>query len=260
VWYEKLNIQVDIDQLRADVEQHVFPLGQQIIQGEDYETKDYHGFGGWSLQSRSGDWRDGWEFFNGSENAELKQVFFPDAGPNYKTQKYFDIAHSLEHKNPTQACVGEIKKVLEQLDSMGLYPRRARVSCLQAHSKSLVHKDGYGNEYMARIHIPVITNKKCIHICEGENLHMPADGSVYIMWVNTWHQIRNDSDQDRYHIIMDAYDVGHVTEGFRYTGDIQELEQFARTRRQHIEQTVITPEEFDLFERTRQKYITKKVA
>jgi len=204
MWYEKLDFKVDIEKLVSDVKKYVFPLGNQIIQGEEYETAQYHGFGGWSLLSRTGDWRDGWEFFHGNESPELKKVFFPEGGNTNKTLKYFNIAHSLEHKNPTQACQGEIRHVLEQLEQLGFYPRRARVSCLQAHSKSLVHKDGYRDEYMARIHIPLITNEKCIHICEGEDLHMPADGSVYIMWVNTWQQIRNDSDENRYHIIMDA--------------------------------------------------------
>ena len=259
MWYEKLDFKVDIEKLRQEVIDYVFPLGQKIIQGEEYETAQYHGFGGWSLQSRTGDWQDGWEFFHGNENAELKQVFFADGGNTFKTLQYFGIAHSLEHKNPTQACVGEIKKVLDQLEAMGLYPRRARVSCLQAHSKSLVHKDGYGDEYMARIHIPLITNEKCIHICEGENLYMPADGSVYMMWVNTWHQIRNDSDEDRYHIIMDAYDVGRTTKYFKYMGDINELETYAAEFRKNIDAAVITPEEHELFEKTRGKFVTKQI-
>jgi hypothetical protein len=50
-----------------DVQEHVFTLGQQIIQGEEYETPAYRGFGGWSITSRTGDWRDGWDFFQNDE-------------------------------------------------------------------------------------------------------------------------------------------------------------------------------------------------
>jgi hypothetical protein len=107
--------------------------------------------------------------------------------------------------------VGEIKKVLDNLRELGLTPCRARVACLKAHSKSLVHRDANSSEYMTRIHIPLWTNKKSVHICQGKNLHMPADGGVWILWTNIWHQIRNDSDEDRYHIIMDAYDTKKIT-------------------------------------------------
>ena len=60
MWYEKLDYKVDIDKLRKAVEDNVFTLGSQVIQGEDYETEQYHGFGGWSLLTRTGDWHDGW--------------------------------------------------------------------------------------------------------------------------------------------------------------------------------------------------------
>ena len=52
---------------------------------------------------------------------------------------------------------------------------------------------------------------------------MPADGSVYMLWVNCMHQIRNDSDEDRYHIICDAYDTQGITENFRYKQNINRL-------------------------------------
>ena len=243
MWYEKLDFKVDIEKLRQDVVDHVFTLGDKIIQGEEFETAQYHGFGGWSLQSRTGHWQDGWEFFHGNEDPELLAVFYPDTGPNYKTLKYFNIAHSLEHKIYTEAASGEIRNVLEKLKRMGLYPRRARVSCLKAGSKSLVHRDANDDQYMARIHIPLITNEKCIHICEGENLHMPADGSVYMMWVNLWHQIRNDSNEDRYHILIDAYDTLRITKHFHYHGHINELENFAEYQRKQIDAAVITDED-----------------
>ena len=57
MFYEELDfIKFDYDQLVTDVKKYVFPLGQQIIQGEEYETPAYHGFGGWSITSRTGDW------------------------------------------------------------------------------------------------------------------------------------------------------------------------------------------------------------
>jgi hypothetical protein len=258
MFYEELDfIKFNHDKLVADVKQHVFPLGAQIIQGEEYETVAYHGFGGWSITSRTGDWRDGWDFFQNDEG-EAMEVYFPKNDNNYKSLKFFNIAHSMEHKNPTQACVGEIASVVKQMENLGLYPRRVRVTCLKAGAKSLVHKDADDNEYMARIHIPIITNKKCVFISEGQHLHMEA-GKAYAVWVNNWHQIRNDSEDDRYHIICDFYDTKGITKGFSYEGNIQELEEHAQLMRQKIDEAVIEPELLAKFEEVRQTFVTKKV-
>ena len=256
MFYEKLDmIKFDHAQLVEDVKQYVFPLGEQVIQGEEYETPAYHGFGGYSITSRTGDWRDGWDYFQNDEGKEL-EIFFPKNANNYKTLKFFNIAMSTEHKNPTQACQGEIAKLVEQIKSLGLTPRRVRVTCLKAGAKSLVHKDSGEQEYMARIHIPLITNPKCVFKCEGQSLHMEA-GSAYMVWVNTWHQIRNDSDEDRYHIIMDAYDTKHITQNFKYQADIQQLFDHHIAVRKEIDAAVITPEEYELFESVRQKFVTR---
>ena len=107
-----------------------------------------------------------------------------------------------------------------------------------------------------RIHIPLITNPKCIWIQDGTNLHMEA-GSSWIVWVQKWHQIRNDSDQDRYHLIMDAYDTKKVTQNFHYNADINELIEFHKEVRKKIDEAVITPEEYEKFEAVRQTFVTK---
>jgi hypothetical protein len=255
MWCEKLNVQFDIDKLRKEVEENVFTLGDQVIQGKEYETKNYHGFGGWSILSKNADWREGWEVIQNEHGLNLEN-FLPTKELITKSYKHFDISHSLEHDKPTQACVGEIKKVIDELRNLGLEPRRARITCLQPHCKSLVHKDSESTDYMARIHIPLWTNKKCVHICQGRNLHMPADGSAYIMWVNLWHQIRNDSDEPRYHIIMDAYDTKKITQYFKYEGEFEQLENFSRAFRQEINEMELTQEDIDFFEAIKDKYVT----
>ena len=256
MFYEEFDfIKFDHAKLVEDVKKHVFPLGQQIIQGEEYETPAYHGFGGWSVTSRTGDWRDGWDFFQNDEG-EAMEVYFPKNDNNYKSLKFFNIAHSMEHKNPTQACVGELASIVTQLEALGLYPRRVRITCLKARAKSLVHKDAGDSEYMARLHIPIITNPKCVFIMHGKNLHMEA-GKAYAVWVNDWHQIRNDSDEDRFHLLCDFYDTKGITKQFSYKGNIQELEDHANFVRQKIDEAVIEPELLAKFEEVRQSFITK---
>jgi hypothetical protein len=256
MWYEKLKTKFDIEKLRQEVKESVFILGDQVIQGEEYETPQYHGFGGWSLLSRSADWRDGWEAIQ-TEGGDSLEKMLPTQELIVKSHKHFNIAHSLEHDKPTQAYVGEIKKVLDQLKDLGLTPRRARITCLKAGCKSLVHKDADTSEYMARIHIPLWTNEKCVHICEGEHLHMPADGSAYILWVNQWHQIRNDSDEDRFHIIMDAYDTKRITRYFKYNGEFSQLENFVRGSREQIDAMEVTQDDAEFFDALKARYVTK---
>lgn len=257
MWYEKLDYKVDIVRLRKEIEDNVFTLGQKRMQGEKYENEEYKGFGGYSLQTLTGNWWDGWEVFHTGDDETTKAIF-PDGGVNFKALKYLGVAHSFEHNKPTQACVGYIKEVLDDLENLGFFPRRARVSCLKSHCKSTVHKDSNGEQYMARIHIPIITNKKCVHIAEGTNLHMPADGSVYIMWVNNWHQIRNDSDEDRYHIIMDAWDTKGLTNGFKYNGDTNWLQKESEIFRKNIDDAIITDEDLLLFKRLEEKHMQNR--
>ena len=254
MFYEKLGFDININQLRKDIEKYVFTAGDQFIQGEDYESKDYNGFGGWSLLSRTGDWRDGWEVFH-SDDPDINKLVF-QSEYKHKAMKFLGVSNAMEHKNPTQVCQGEIKRVLDQLAYMGFYPRRARVTCLKAGSKSLVHQDASPEKYMARIHIPIITNPECVHICEGEHLHMPADGGVYILWTNKWHQIRNDSKKDRYHIIMDAWDTKGLTQNFKYNGDMAQLEKIAEEYRKNLDAETISPEELVYFEKLKKEYIS----
>ena len=255
MWYEKLNLEIDIEKLKREVADSVFTLGEKVVQGKEYETPRYNGFGGWSILSRTADWQDGWEAIQ-LENGDKLENFLPTKELIVKSYKHFNIAHSLEYDKPTQCYVGEIKKVIDKIKDLGLEPKRVRIACLKAGSKSLVHKDADTTEYMARLHIPLWTNKKCVHICQGENLHMPADGSAYMMWVNLWHQIRNDSTEDRYHLIMDAYDTKKITQHFKYEGDFELLKDFSRQFRKEIEEMELTEEDAEFFEAVKEKYIS----
>lgn len=257
MFFEKLDYTVDIEKLKKEVRENVFTLGDQVIQGEEYETPKYNGFGGWSLMSKEATWTDGWEAIQ-LEHGQTLESFLPTQELIYKAYKFFNISHGLEHDKPTEAYVGEIKKVLDDLRDMGFNPTRARVTCLKAGSKSLVHRDADSSEYMCRIHIPLWTNKKCVHICEGKHLHMPADGGVYMLWTNNWHQIRNDSTEDRYHIIMDAYDTKGVTKYMKYEGDFEQFQNYIRGEREKIDAVELTEEDTDFFKAIQGRYITKK--
>jgi hypothetical protein len=140
MFYEELDfLEFDHAALVKDLKERILPLGGQVVQGEDYETPSYHGFGGWSVTSQSGDWRDGWDVFHDNENDGRLDIFSQRNGPNYPALKFFGINHSLECDKPTQAYVGEFARLVDRLVSLGMYPRRVRVTCLKARAKSMVH-------------------------------------------------------------------------------------------------------------------------
>lgn len=253
-FYKKLDLQFNIPKLVEDMEKYVLPLGEPYFQGLEYGYRE--AFGGWSLQSHTGHWRDGWEIGHVVSD-EAKDIFYPNGRTNYKAFKYMNVANPVEHRIPTEACQGELKNVIDQIAAYGLNPRRARVTLLNPGTESSWHRDGIESDYLVRLHIPLITHESCIHTCEDSKIHMPADGSAYIMWVNRFHKAENYSDIKRYHILMDVYDTQGVVEGFKYTGDFDAIEREAAEYRRNINNTVLTADDLKLFDEIRNKYIQR---
>jgi hypothetical protein len=248
-WIEKLPYEVDIESLRNTVEE-VKKVGPMVFQGSEF---GYNNFGGWNLQSKSGDYRDGFQV--GIEKC-WRKVWKPGTF-NYHLAKFLDYSHGFEHKNKTNACIGPFGDVVDFLEEKGFYPRRMRLTMLKPHSKSIIHRDAPAEKYLARIHIPLITNPKCIHWTEHGEAHMPADGSVYMLWVNCMHQIRNDSDEERYHIICDAYDTQGITENFKYKGNINRLLEESDSYRKKLDSIKLDPLRKIAYTIGREFYVTK---
>lgn len=172
---------------------------EPIIQGEEYGSS----FGGWSLLSHTGQWSDGMvsgrEAFNGDKT-------------DFDKAYSLGIQHEYNYDQKTQLCYGYVESVLDDLNNLKLNPRRARYTILKAGGQSTIHRDVQKDgDYSARLHIPIITNEKCTHSVfeDGkkiDEIHMPADGSVYLMWTNNLHQIKNESDEDRVHLMMSVWD------------------------------------------------------
>ena len=215
-YIEKLPFQFDIDQLQKHLLDNVITLGDPIIQGGAYGGS----FGGWSVLADNGHWWGAWT----QGHKAMK-----NGGFDYKIAKELGVVHDYSHDNPTEACTGIFKEVVDTLESAGLTPRRVRVTVLQPGGQSSIHRDALNTSYAARIHIPLITYPECIHTVFNEDgtevpIHMPADGSAYMLWVNNRHQIVNPTDKPRYHIIMNAWDTKQVTEKFNFP-HIEELKK-----------------------------------
>ena len=188
--FERLTFSYNIQKLQDFLSNTVIPIGDPICPIE-------LGFGGWSITSRDGTWQDGWR----------------------KSNETVDAPHI--YNVPTELYIDYMKDVIEDINSKGLQPVKVRINNLPPHSKSSVHRDYPANDFRARLHIPLLTNEKCCHILynnsgvEQVRTHMAADGSVYMFWANVKHQYINESDENRYHIIMDVTDTLGITENFK---------------------------------------------
>ena len=227
---ETLPFKVDIDLIKKDLQEIV--KNPITLQGEEY---GYSNFGGWSVLSREGTCEDGWEV--GIEACDNEWY-------GYHLAKHLKVSHPFEHKNKTKACIGEIEKIIETLDAHGFYPRRARITMIKANTSSIVHIDDSWDDltdnYACRVHVPILTNKKCTHWTEKGEFHMKADGSVYMLPVNIKHQIRNNSDQDRYHLIMDVFDTQGISKDLKFKDDVRIMEDSAKYFRYRVDNAKLT--------------------
>lgn len=172
-------------------------------------TRQSPAFGGWSVLSMTGSYKDGWQ-----QGHLLLKVDTEDEKKQQikKTipQKFYTFT------NKTEICIGYMDEVIELVKSKGLRPARARIICLTAGMACSWHRDAPDEIYAVRLHIPIITNHGCFFETVDDREHMPADGSGYFIAVNREHRVVNDGGSDRFHLVMDVYDLDGVTKYHQY--------------------------------------------
>jgi hypothetical protein len=52
-----------------------------------------------------------------------------------------------------------------------------------------------------RLHIPIITNPGCRFVIEDRSFHIPADGSVWVVNAEKYHNFFNGGEEDRIHLV-----------------------------------------------------------
>ncbi len=177
----------DLDLLRKHCLDHVFSL-PSIQQGP--------GFGGWSVLSSNGSYTDGWQ--KGHMAYEMDS-------PQKTTQHLADLGLlGKRYDQPTEICFDYLAEVINVIRSSGVDPRRARIIRLSANSACLMHRDYRPDVPYFRMHVPIITNELCYYECELGISHIPADGNAHVIRVNQLHRVINESNQDRYHLVMDV--------------------------------------------------------
>jgi len=68
------------------------------------------------------------------------------------------------------------------------------------------HADKQPEDWLFRVHIPLVTNDKAWFFVEGERFHL-SQGTVYLVNTERVHEIRNEGDTPRIHYMFDVKSV-----------------------------------------------------
>lgn len=119
--------------------------------------------------------------------------------------RYVPEADELNYGIRTELVKGEFEKIFNLFSSK---ITRARLTFLMAGHEIKPHLD-YDPTYITRFHMPVITHPDVIMYMERNgketSMHMPADGKIYFFNAGIKHWVKNNSQIDRLHLIIDVH-------------------------------------------------------
>ena len=172
------DVHIDIDRLRAHFHSVVEPTA--AVPYKDNRV-DYIG---WAVTSRDGSTTDG-----------VRRID-PKLGSGKRGME------------KTAICSGYLSDVMDRLEATQLKPYRARMMKLESEGIEMpLHTDATTETW--RLHIPLITNENSFFEWERENgeiasVHLPADGSAWLVRVDVKHRAVNRSSQasERVHLLM----------------------------------------------------------
>lgn len=189
--YERLNFTYDVEKLKKHLNEFVLNL--------PITSQSPH-FGGWSVTSSNGDYRDGW----GTGHLIFNNQQFSSKAEVLEALKEHSVLSPQAYRIPTEICHGYLAEVVEDIAKRGFQPRRVRIIRLPSQGASTWHRD-YPDEILGvRLHVPIETNSDCFFECDEGKAHLPADGSAYLLRVNRMHRVFNQGNTSRYHLVMDV--------------------------------------------------------
>lgn len=149
---------------------------------------------GWAVTSRDGSLEDG-----------VKRIS-TKARPGQKVSNKRGMTR-------TDICSGALEQTMNSLESCGFKPYRARLMNLMNEGEAMpFHTDAKQETW--RLHVPIITNENCFFEWQREDgklesVHLPADGSAWLVRVDIDHRAvnRSDTPSERVHLLMGLNDL-----------------------------------------------------
>src|SRR5690606_38198160 len=109
---------------------------------------------------------------------------------------------------PSKICSGYLGEVMDRLRDEDIAPYRARLMQLESEGDEMpFHVDS--NKETWRLHIPITTNPDSLYEWRRddgsiESVHLPADGSAWLVRVDVNHRAvnRTQGNASRVHLLM----------------------------------------------------------
>lgn len=181
------DFRIDLARLRAHYEEVV--SGEPATQYKDNEAN----YVGWAVTSRDGSLSDG-----------VKRID-PKSG-------------GVRGRKMTEICSGALQEAMRQLESCGVTPYRARIMKLVNDGAVMGWHTDSNNESW-RLHIPIITNPAAFFewtLADGrvESVHLPADGSAWLVRVDVTHRAvnRSTAPSERVHLLMGLNELPRLSQ------------------------------------------------
>lgn len=203
-------LHVDIEKLNWHL-QNVVKQYEPVYIQRDPINQPLLKYGGWSVTSFTGDYRDGWQSQLGWKDGKFNDLL---AYKNNWRPRWF-------YNKKTQICTGYLNEVVDMVNDMGFFTTAIRIWDNPPGGHHIgIHTDGASNQYCVRLHIPIVTNPDCVHVWttlpEETRVHIPADGSGYMFRTNINHDTFNYGTTERFHLIFEVWDVKGVVPGFKF--------------------------------------------
>jgi len=203
------NFTVDIKRLQEQVLE-IADKYPAVYAHRDPINHPTHKYGGWSVTSQTGDIYDGWQSHLGFKDGKFDNILAYKAGWR---PRWF-------HTNKTPICTGYLSDIVDQVSSMGFYPCAIRIMESPPKCYLGMHADAPDNQYSIRLHIPIITDDNAYHVWYTDpitKIHMPADGSTFLIRTNVNHSAHNEGEFPRYHLVFDVWDTKGIIPEFKYS-------------------------------------------
>jgi hypothetical protein len=187
----KLDQKIEIGKLRLYL--------KWVLKNFEPNMKKDGPWGGWSITSTNGHFRDGWQ---------SGEKIYDKSLDDKKRSELNTFFENQEFNVPTELYQGYAIELLESLKELNpkfqLSRVRIAVLCPHPEESAYWHQDSDPLSDIAqfRLHIPIETNDLCFFDYENERHHLAADGSIYILNISKMHRALNLSKVNRYHLIM----------------------------------------------------------
>lgn len=198
------NFSVNVDFLKAHFEQQVKKTTATLYRDN---LVDYQG---WAVTSRDGSVADG-----------VKRISTKSSSEKTENSNRRGVIR-------TPICFGYLDEVMDALQGSGLSPYRARFMQLDSEGMTMpFHTDAASETW--RLHIPLETNPDALfqwQLPDGsiESVHLPADGSAWLVRVDIMHRAINSykGKNSRVHLLMG---LGHTPKNHNLNNPILSYER-----------------------------------